>query len=45
MIRAPFYNLIDLDHWHDLISGENFNDVNQSIELQAYQTLWISNKK
>jgi sucrose phosphorylase len=36
-------NLIELDTWADLISGQRFEDVHESIELSPYQTLWLTN--
>lgn len=37
-------NLIGTDEWRDLISGERYADYNDNIELQPYQTVWISNR-
>ena len=37
-------NLIDLDHWRDLITDNKFDDLNASIELPPYQFMWITNK-
>jgi len=37
-------NLIELDTWTDLISGQRFEDTHQSIELAPYQTLWLTNR-
>ena len=36
-------NLIGFDEWHDLISGSIIRDISSSIELQPYQTMWITN--
>ena len=36
-------NLIGTDEWRDLISGEQFHGRDEEIELQPYQTLWITN--
>jgi sucrose phosphorylase len=36
-------NLIDTEDWVDLISGEQLRDRQQQLELQPYQTVWISN--
>jgi sucrose phosphorylase len=36
-------NLIDTQEWTDLISKEAFVSRDQIVELQPYQTLWISN--
>ena len=37
-------NLIDLDQWHDLVSGKKFEDLRATIELGPYQFMWITNK-
>jgi sucrose phosphorylase len=37
-------NLIVTDNWHDLISGQTFDETFEVIELQPYQFLWISNQ-
>jgi sucrose phosphorylase len=37
-------NLIDNENWTDLISGLSCNQRMQSIEMQPYQTLWITNR-
>lgn len=36
-------NLIITESWQDLISGETIDDVTETIALQPYQTVWISN--
>jgi sucrose phosphorylase len=36
-------NLIVTDSWHDLISGQTFDETNETIELAPYQVLWICN--
>lgn len=36
-------NLIDTEHWFDLISGETFDEKHHIIELAPYQTVWITN--
>jgi len=36
-------NLIVTDDWHDLISGQVFDEEYQSIVLEPYQVLWITN--
>ncbi len=38
-------NLIVTETWIDLISGIEINDLTLTIELQPYQTVWISNMK
>ncbi len=37
-------NLIGTDNWRDLITSERYDDYNGTIELQPYQTVWISNR-
>ncbi len=37
-------NLIAAENWIDLISGDAFPDHLQSLTLDPYQTLWISNR-
>ena len=37
-------NLIDNETWHDLISGISCNQKMQSIEMDPYQTVWITNQ-
>ncbi|KZZ64086.1 alpha-amylase [Oleiphilus sp. HI0130] len=36
-------NLSDFMEWSDLISGAKIGDLSESLMLQPYQTLWISN--
>ncbi|MBN1379431.1 MAG: alpha-glucosidase C-terminal domain-containing protein [Gammaproteobacteria bacterium] len=36
-------NLISIDKWRDLISGEELSDIFTTYTLQPYQCLWISN--
>ena len=36
-------NLIGTDDWADLISGRQFHSREQVIDIQPYQTLWITN--
>ncbi|MBT7721196.1 MAG: sugar phosphorylase [Halieaceae bacterium] len=36
-------NLIGTDDWADLISGTQFHSREQVIDIQPYQTLWITN--
>lgn len=36
-------NLISTDDWSDLITGHEYTDLNQQLQLQPYQTVWISN--
>ncbi|HBW84376.1 MAG TPA: alpha-amylase [Gammaproteobacteria bacterium] len=37
-------NLISIDVWQDLISGEYYPDIGEYLKLRPYQTVWISNK-
>ncbi len=37
-------NLIELDHWTDLVTGQALNDPKAMLELQPYQSMWISNR-
>lgn len=37
-------NLISLDKWTDLISGEVFQDLRKELKLAPYQSVWLSNK-
>jgi sucrose phosphorylase len=37
-------NLIGTENWFDLISGDELNELDGSIELQPYQSCWITNK-
>lgn len=36
-------NLISTDNWCDLITGTVYDSIELGIEVQPYQTLWISN--
>lgn len=36
-------NLIDMDEWKELISGEMVDDLFGEMVLQPYQTVWITN--
>lgn len=37
-------NLIDNEDWQDLIGGAHFVDNGETVELQPYQTVWITNR-
>lgn len=37
-------NLIDMDEWKELITGEMIVDLYGEIQLQPYQSIWISNR-
>ncbi len=36
-------NLIELDDWRDLISGYEYHDFRESIHLEPYEFVWITN--
>jgi len=42
-LRLTDLNLISLDVWYDLISGDCFTDLNATVEVRPYQCLWITN--
>jgi len=37
-------NLIGTDQWRDLISGRRFDNINESLALAPYQSLWLTNR-
>ncbi|MDJ0832433.1 MAG: sugar phosphorylase [Gammaproteobacteria bacterium] len=37
-------NLIETSRWHDLLSGDVYNDLFANLELAPYQCLWITNR-
>lgn len=37
-------NLISLDTWVDLVSGQSFADLHEDLVLKPYQFVWLSNK-
>lgn len=43
-LRLSDLNLVCIDPWRDLISGECFDDIYAVIHLQPYQSMWITNK-
>lgn len=43
-LRLRDINLIDMDVWFDLISSAAIQDIDGTIELPPYQSLWISNR-
>ncbi len=43
LINLADINLISTDDWCDLISGDSYEDLGQQLQLQPYQTVWISN--
>lgn len=42
-LRINELNLIIAEHWVDLLSGQPIEDISQTMQLQPYQTVWISN--
>ena len=42
-LELTHLSLIETDNWIDLISGEEFVDVYQKVDLAPYQTLWLTN--
>ncbi|MCA9915645.1 MAG: alpha-amylase, partial [Anaerolineae bacterium] len=36
-------NLVSTDTWKDLISGKQYDEHYEQIELQPYQSVWLSN--
>ena len=43
-LRLSDLNLICIDPWCDLISGELIEDIHDQLTLQPYQSVWITNK-
>ena len=37
-------NLIELDNWRDLVSDYQYNDPRETVTLQPYEFVWISNQ-
>ena len=37
-------NLIGTDCWYDILGGNNLPDINETIELAPYQSMWITNR-
>ena len=44
VIPLSSINLIGLQTWSDLISGECYSDIREDITLKPYQCLWLTNK-
>jgi sucrose phosphorylase len=36
-------NLISTDDWQDLISGQQFGEIDEFLTLRPYQSVWITN--
>ncbi len=37
-------NIIETDHWYDLISGKPIKNIYKEIKLKPYQSMWVTNK-
>jgi sucrose phosphorylase len=37
-------NLVELDNWHDLISGHHYIDPRETVTLRPYEFVWITNR-
>ena len=37
-------NLVELDNWHDLISGHRYTDPRETVTLRPYEFVWITNR-
>ncbi|MGB3535094.1 MAG: sugar phosphorylase [Microcoleaceae cyanobacterium] len=44
ILRLSDLNLVFVDPWCDLISGETITEIHSQICLNPYQSLWITNK-
>jgi sucrose phosphorylase len=42
-LRISELNLIVMDRWWDMISGYIFDEQTETIALEPYQVLWITN--
>ena len=42
-INLTDINLIDMDHWSDLISNTDITEGQTTLHLQPYQTVWLTN--
>ena len=38
-------NLIGFDHWRDIISEVEIDDITSEIEFRPYQTMWLTNQQ
>lgn len=43
-LRLADLNLIAFDVWQDALSGTVFDNLTETIEVQPYQSLWITNR-
>ncbi|MDG0969376.1 MAG: hypothetical protein P8Q37_06660 [Porticoccaceae bacterium] len=37
-------NLVNNEDWFDILTGQTCGDQNSYLQLQPYQTLWITNQ-
>lgn len=44
ILRLSDLNLVCIDPWRDLISGETITDIHTRMNLHPYQAVWITNK-
>lgn len=44
IIPLSSINLISLDNWKDLISGEQYKDLHEDLVLEPYAFVWLTNK-
>ncbi len=42
-LRLDSINLIETNDWMDLLSGRHFENLDDEVELQPYECLWVSN--
>ncbi|MDJ0650732.1 MAG: alpha-amylase family glycosyl hydrolase [Xenococcaceae cyanobacterium MO_188.B19] len=43
-LQLSSLNLVSIDAWCDLISGQCFDDIYDTLQLEPYQSLWITNQ-
>ena len=44
LLNLADLNLVSTDTWKDLLSGRQFDEHTSQIELQPYQSVWLSNQ-
>ena len=37
-------NLIETDNWQDLLAGERYSTITDSVLMKPYQALWVTNR-
>jgi sucrose phosphorylase len=37
-------NLVATNPWRDLFTGAQYEDLNDMLEMQPYQCIWLTNK-